>query len=85
MKSYFAEFKEPIEFNNTKIIVEFSAGVAVYPKDAETFNDLIDKSDFMMYSAKENFKNQKLVFFNDDMYSNIIKIENIKEQLKKCS
>lgn len=77
-----AEFNEPIEFNNTKIIVEFSAGVAVYPKDAETFNDLIDKSDFMMYSAKENFKNQKLVFFNDDMYSNIIKIENIKEQLK---
>lgn len=39
-----AEFNEPIEFNNTKIIVEFSAGVAVYPKDAETFKDLIDKS-----------------------------------------
>lgn len=79
-----AEFSDPIEFNNTRIIVEFSAGVAIYPKDAQNFNDLIDKSDFMMYSSKKNFKNQKLVFFNDDMYSNIIKIENIKEQLKSA-
>lgn len=77
-----AGFNEPIGFNKTRVIVEFSAGVAIYPKDAQTFNNLIDKSDFMMYSAKKNSKNKKLLFFNDDIYSNIINIENIKEELK---
>ena len=77
------EFKEPILISNDKkMLVEFSAGVAVYPKDAEKFDDLIDKSDFMMYSNKRGTDKAKILFFNDDIYNKILRIELIKEQLK---
>lgn len=77
------EFKDPIEFNNgKKTFMEFSAGVSVYPRDAKSFNDLINKSDFMMYSSKKINKGSKLEFFNDEIYNEIIEIENLKEDLK---
>ena len=41
------------------------------------------KSDFYDIDLCERISKIKLVFFND-MYSNIIKIENIKEQLKSA-
>lgn len=76
------EFKEPIIFNNgKKLFIDFAAGVSVYPKDASNFNDLIDKSDFMMYSSKKG-KNKDLLFFNDVIYNDILRIERIKEALK---
>ncbi|WP_133014368.1 putative bifunctional diguanylate cyclase/phosphodiesterase [Clostridium cuniculi] len=77
------EFKEPIIFNNNKkIFMDFAAGVSVYPKDGNDFNDLINKSDFMMYSSKKNNKRAKLLFFNDVIYNEILEIENMKEELK---
>lgn len=77
------EFKEPITFNNgKKVFMNFAAGVSVYPKDGNSFNDLINKSDFMMYSSKRSSKNSKLLFFNDSIYKEILEIENIKEDLK---
>lgn len=77
------EFKEPIIFNNNKkIFMDFAAGVSVYPKDGKDFNDLINKSDFMMYSSKKNNKRAKLLFFNDVIYNEILEIETMKEDLK---
>ena len=75
-------FKEPIVFNNgKKLFIDFAAGVSVYPKDANNFNDLIDKSDFMMYSNKKS-NNKELLFFNDVIYNDILRSEKIKEALK---
>ncbi|CAM2078713.1 MAG: bifunctional diguanylate cyclase/phosphodiesterase [uncultured Clostridium sp.] len=77
------EFKEPIIFNNGKnIFMNFSAGVSVYPKDGNDFNDLINKSDFMMYSSKKSNKSSNLLFFNDVIYNEILEIETMKEDLK---
>ena len=77
------EFEEPIILNNDqKIKVKFSGGVAVYPRDGSNFNELIDKSDFTMYSSKRSSEENRLLFFNDDIYNKIIKIENIKNELK---
>lgn len=76
------EFKEPIIFNNNKVFMDFAAGVSVYPKDGNNFNDLINKSDFMMYSSKKNNKRAKLLFFNDVIYNEILEIETMKEDLK---
>ena len=77
------EFKEPITFNNgKKVFMNFAAGVSVYPKDGNSFNDFINKSDFMMYSSKRSSKNSKLLFFNDSIYKEILEIENMKEDLK---
>ena len=79
------EFEEPIILNNDqKIKVKFSGGVAVYPRDGRSFNELIDKSDFTMYSSKKASEEDQLLFFNDDIYNKIIKIENIKNELKNA-
>lgn len=79
----FKVFNNPIEIKkNKKVIVRFAVGVAVYPKDAENIDDLINKSDFMMYSSKKNFKKNGILFFNDTTYQKMIKIETIKEELK---
>ena len=45
--------------------IEFSLGVAVYPYDGETLEELIDKSDFMMYKHKKNKGKDKVYFFED--------------------
>lgn len=75
-------FKEPILFNNgKKLFIDFAAGVSVYPKDANNFNDLINKSDFMMYSNKKS-NSKELLFFNDVIYNDILQSEKIKEALK---
>ena len=77
------EFKEPIIFNNNnKIFMDFAAGVSVYPKDGNDFNDLINKSDFMMYSSKKSNNKSRLLFFNDIIYNEILEIETMKEELK---
>ncbi|MGL5086371.1 MAG: EAL domain-containing protein, partial [Clostridium sp.] len=77
------EFKRPVLINNKNILISFSAGVAVYPRDGEVLDELINKSDFMMYENKNNLSKSELLFFNDDIYNRIIKIETIKSELKK--
>ncbi|MDY3358789.1 MAG: EAL domain-containing protein [Clostridium celatum] len=82
-KDILGRFKEPIIIKkNKKVMVEFSAGVATYPKGAKDIDDLINKSDFMMYSSKKSVDNVKLLFFNDAIYNKMINIEEIKELLK---
>ena len=76
-------FKEPLLVYSNNIKVEFSAGVAVYPRDGKSLDELINKSDFMMYENKRNnTSTNKLLFFNDNIYNKIIKIETIKSELK---
>lgn len=76
-------FNKPIAINKNNISIEFSAGVAIYPKDGADLDELINKSDFMMYENKNNLATDELLFFNDDIYNRIIKIETIKSELKK--
>ena len=79
------KFREPIEIQSgVKINIEFSTGIAIFPKDGENLEGLINKSDFMMYSSKNNSTPYKLSFFNDDIYKNMIYVENLKNQLKNC-
>ena len=76
-------FKDSVLINNNNIKIEFSAGVSVYPKDGNSLDELINKSDFMMYENKRNnLPEKKLLFFNDDIYRKIMKIETIKAELK---
>lgn len=62
--------------------ISFSSGVAVYPKDAKTFEELINKSDFMMYINKKNLIDKKIAFFNEAMYAEILNTEKLKGELK---
>lgn len=75
-------FKKPIVIYNNNIIVEFAAGVAIYPKDGNSLDEIINKSDFMMYENKSNSSINELLYFNDDIYKKLKEIEIIKSELK---
>ena len=78
-----ATFENPILIDNNSIKIEFSAGAAIYPKDGTNLDELINKSDFMMYENKNNNSTtENLLFFNDNVYKKIMKIETIKSELK---
>lgn len=91
-ESEFIEFYESevlTEFNNpiyicdeVEVPIEFSTGIAVYPKDAVTFEELINKSDFMMYKNKNGNTSKNISFFNNDTYSDMMHVETIKNELK---
>lgn len=76
-------FLKPIQIN-PEITTEigFSAGVATYPKDGKTFEELINKSDLMMYINKKKATNRKIKFFDEEMYSSIVYSEKVKTELK---
>ncbi|MEG0295764.1 MAG: EAL domain-containing protein [Clostridium sp.] len=77
-------FDEPIQIGNDNIIIEFSAGVSIYPKDGDSLDGLIRNSDFIMYKNKNTKNREKLLFFNDEVYKNIVRIETIKHELENC-
>lgn len=62
--------------------IEFAAGIAVYPKDGLTLEDLINKSDFMMYTSKNVAHPYQLFFFNQTIYKDMLYIETLKNELK---
>lgn len=75
-------FKRPVVINNNNILIEFSIGISIYPRDGVYLGELVNKSDFMMYENKNNLKKDKLLFFNDNHYKKILMIETIKSELK---
>lgn len=78
-----SKFKNPIEINkDIKTLIEFSTGVAVYPRDGLEVDELINKSDFMMYKNKKDNINHEILFFNDDIYMDMLYVETLKNKLK---
>ncbi|WP_250278344.1 bifunctional diguanylate cyclase/phosphodiesterase [[Clostridium] colinum] len=78
-------FASPIKINEELTTeIGFSAGVAIYPKDAISFEELINKSDFIMYINKKNFVSKKITFFNEKIYENLLYNEKIKAELKQA-
>jgi diguanylate cyclase (GGDEF)-like protein len=53
--------KSPIKFNNSKMQITISVGVAHYPGDAKTREELIEKADNAMYRAKQTGRNKVVV------------------------
>ena len=48
------EIEKPIDLDNNLIRVSANFGIAIYPKDGETFGDLLLKADIAMYHAKRS-------------------------------
>ncbi|MDT0594950.1 sensor domain-containing protein [Glaciecola petra] len=69
---------KPISNAGSDYYVGSSAGVAFYPQDAQTANDLIQKADMAMYKAKSNGRGQY-------QFYSIEHDENIKRQIKLSS
>lgn len=79
-----SKFENPVAINDKlKMHIEFSAGVAVYPYHGTTYNELIKKSDFMMYKNKQSNTNN-LLMFNDELYKESLYIDTLKSELKNA-
>ena len=52
-KRIMARINEPISFQGATILPGASAGIAVYPVDADNANDLVVHADLALYSAKK--------------------------------
>jgi len=48
------ELEKPVDYQGTTINVSANFGIAIYPKDATSFGDLLLKADIAMYYAKNN-------------------------------
>jgi len=57
---------EPMNYEGVTIHCAASAGVAVYPVDAETSNDLLVHADLALYNAKKN-GGGSFCFFSDEL------------------
>lgn len=76
-------FHLPVELMpDVKVFIEFSIGAAVFPRDGLEVSELVQKSDLMMYKNKSAGLRDKLIFFNDDVYKDLVYIENLKNELR---
>jgi diguanylate cyclase (GGDEF)-like protein len=76
----FDRFRDPIAIKNLKIEVRSHIGVAVYPYDGKTMDDLIKKCDTALFKAKEAGRGS-YVFYNDQITREVTYNAQINEQL----
>lgn len=69
-KDILETIKEPIYFDNARVYVSASIGIAMYPKDGNNTEDLTKNADTAMYKSKENGKNQ-YHFFEEEFRQDI--------------
>ncbi len=74
---------EPFFINENKVYIKFVLGIALYPKDGKTFDQLITKADIAMYEAKKIHKNNYL-YYDKGMGDQLKRKKMIKDKLKKA-
>lgn len=62
--------KAPLMLRETEILASCSIGIAVHPKDGNTFADMLRHADLAMYQAKEAGRNTYR-FFDDEISASI--------------
>ena len=75
--------REPFSLQSNKLFVTSSLGVAFYPDDGESREQLISHADQAMYSAKNNGRNQ-YQFFTRDMHKAVEKKLALKNALQEA-
>ncbi len=75
-------FLTPFNIRDHFIKIGLSIGISIYPDDGINSDELIRNADISMYKAKEKGKN-RYVFYEDDMYQNILKQHELEEKIRK--
>lgn len=76
-------FSKPIQIADNQFYLSASCGVALYPLDGETMDDMIKNADTAMYHGKVNGKNQ-VVFCNDFMRSQLLQLVKLTNSLYRA-
>lgn len=74
-------FHKPIDLLGRMVLIDFSVGVAFYPNDASSFNDLLKMADTAMYVAK-NSVDKNFAFFNQHMNHEVRHRFDLMQELK---
>ena len=74
------QFNTPIEIEGSSLFVEFSMGIALYPKDGKSPEELLHKADVAMYEAKKEDKMTHM-FFNDEMSAQLNRRNEVLQEL----
>jgi diguanylate cyclase (GGDEF)-like protein len=75
--------KEPVIISETKIVLEYSLGVSIYPTDGTTRNELMMYADDAMYFIKENGKNN-YYFHNEALKAKLNNKKKMEIDLKEA-
>jgi len=79
----FERFREPVAIKNIKVEVKCNIGVAIYPYDGKSMDDLIKKCDTALFKAKQA-GNGVFVFYNDQITREVNYKAQINEQLAEA-
>lgn len=61
VKRIYRRFSDPIKVFDKYIKIDFSAGIALYPNDGDSFEEVLNKADSAMYEAKRGKKDYTFV------------------------
>ncbi|ETP67370.1 DUF4084 domain-containing protein [Planococcus glaciei] len=75
--------EKPVVVNGQELHVSMSIGIAVYPQDGKTTEELMKHADIAMYHAKENGKNN-YQFFSDEMQSTMFHKVQLENDLREA-
>lgn len=76
-------FKEPLVVKNIKTEVKFIIGVAIYPTDGNTLDDLIKKCDTALFKAKKT-ETKKVIFYNENIAREVNYQAEVSEKLSEA-
>ncbi|USE03839.1 EAL domain-containing protein [Vibrio sp. SCSIO 43133] len=82
IKKIFVAVRSPILMENEELVVGGSIGVARYPYNGKTSEDLIKNADIAMYRAKADGKNTHKVF-TPKMFKSVVHRANIERELRR--
>ena len=57
-----AALRAPVEVGEQSFTIRASIGIALYPRDGEDFDTLVNKADTAMYQAKNHGGNTSVVY-----------------------
>lgn len=83
LNKLFLRFREPLLVNNIKIEVKLNAGVAIYPIDGTTTEELTKKCDMALFKLKDS--SDKLInFYNEKIAQDLNYKVQLSEQLSQA-
>ena len=62
------DFSKPLTFDTGEIIQTFSAGISLFPDNAETAEELLQFADIALDRAKKKGRNQYIFYKNDEQF-----------------
>ena len=77
------ELSKPFDIKNNIFTVSCSIGIAVYPENGRTADEILNSADTAMYSAKREGKN-RVKYCTEEMTTNMLNLLEIEHELRRA-